>query len=284
MSDPDRLPAWSDDATRDEWQAYRRVGAVWIFIGALMLVPVFVIPTYMEQRGDDLLRDAERVTGAVVGTRGVFNRAITVEYEYHGATQKARINLSSSSPGYKPGQELTLLVDSGNPGNVRTLEEPNDPLWAVGIFVITAAASPSLIVGGWIVRRRARRWRRGLERAPWAPIEVEHAIARVAGHPQLVVRLQDGNGLHIMAPAAQTKWARRHLEHAAQLHIVWFERSRAVVTAEPGESMSELYTTRRTRKLRAWRAAFDTDNVEPTSLHQRPGPGQWGRPSGGVRG
>ena len=259
MSDPTGAPGWEHEPTRRAVRRYRWVGRLWLVTGFLLVTVVFVIPSISEDKITELERTGRRAAGVVVKVRGesrFSEGSIDVRFEADGRVQVRKINLNSDSPRYEPGDDVDVIYNPTDPSELITPNEDNDPLWMVWTFVIGFVGSFVAIPGGWLMGRRARRWKRMLKRTPWRQVRSAYREIPSGRSVRPLLRLRENGQVVVGAVASTTRWRLRALRDTRELWIVGDLDGTALVAPTKEGPLFEVRQSRFRWRQKRWAAEF----------------------------
>jgi len=172
--------ALDDPLTRSSLERYRRRGR-WITVaGGALLIAFFVVVSIQAHHAKWLLQHGARAQGRItsVAQNARGGGSFAVEYPVGGRLRHGTIALTESSPFYAAGEAVTVIYDTGHPGDIRTPVEKNEPGSTVLPLMLALIAGLILLVGGVGTLVRARSWRRLLSASPWRAYRARY-LARV---------------------------------------------------------------------------------------------------------
>lgn len=181
-----------DDLARRALKRARRWGLL-LITGAAVLFFVASIPiTLVQGRADDLTRNGARVAGVVTRCSCPSGDSIDVAFTWQGRQRLERVNLDDSSPSYRRGQTVVVLVDPSNPVNMTVKGEDNEPGWVTALILSMMVTTAGLAVSGLAMLVSTWRKRRLLRAHHWQPV----TLGRVAlsGNQTWWVAVQTGDG------------------------------------------------------------------------------------------
>lgn len=259
------VSAWDYQPTRDAVRRYRRAGRLWLVVGALLLVGAVAIVDQWEERSEVLARTGRRAAGVVVDVdRGIPfpDGRIDVRFEADGGVHLKQINLDSDSPEYEVGDQVEVIYDPENPSNLMTTEEHNASGWSAFGFVVGVVGGLVAMPAGWTIRRRAQRWTRMLQAAPWRQVESTYKETPAGPTIQALLRLRDGSDGVVGGVTSVVRWRLGALRGLREVWIVGDLHGPVIVAPSRGGPLFEVRPARRGRKQRKWETEFGADSME----------------------
>ena len=108
-------------AATDPLRHLRRQASGLVAAGAALLLVAGVMGVVIDDRSDEWRRDADRVTGTIVGVRDPVrgDTEVDVEFAYRGAARAATVAVKADPrPRQDVGDEILVFVDPDDPDRV----------------------------------------------------------------------------------------------------------------------------------------------------------------------
>jgi hypothetical protein len=253
-------PGPAAGVTRRAIRRYRRAGLSWVLVGVALIVELMVVASMVEDHSARLAQSGLHTSGTVVRVEGgvpiVSEGSITVEFTIDGISHNAEINLDSDSPSYSIGESVDVIYDPQDVSNVRTSRETNDPRWtalAVGVGVI---GGPIAIGVGWVMLRRARRWRLLVAAGDWRQVEASYQEFSAGRSRQSLLQLRDGSSVAVRGLASTLRWRLRSLRQVTVVWVVGPIDGVMVLTPTIDGPLFEVRPARSSRKQESWESRF----------------------------
>ena len=258
----DRAPLPGDQALRQPATAralrtYRRRALLQLLAGFALLVIFGVAASPVHNDYDRLERSGLHVTGQV--TAAGHGRSIAVVWDDAGRARTLHVRLDSSSPTYRIGQVVVVLVDPHDVSRATIKGEKNlRPLNTLGFVALVAGGM--LIFTGVYALARGRRQRRLLSTQLWRRVPVAYGRMPVAGRmvgggePALYLRNDD----QVLKLAATSRWRLRRsgLPSAEEVDIAGDVSGYVVVRAAGSEVLMSARPPTRAAARERWRESF----------------------------
>ena len=228
--------AW-DEPARRALRSYRLRAWGLLAAGVVLLIGFMVAASVVEGRADKLDRTGAHVPGVITDVQGQGERgAVVVSFVWQGAGRSTRVHLNASSPRYRTGQDVDVVVDRADPDHVSLPGETNQSpattypmIFAlVGGAVLLGAATASLF--------RARRQRRLLQRSTWRRTPVTYDEIRTRAGARPVLQIDSGTVRLSTVPVWRLK--KSGLRDATEVEVAGDVDRHAVVRVAGGRLLS----------------------------------------------
>jgi hypothetical protein len=270
-------PALEDPETSSSLRRYRVRGAIVLLVGMAFIIGPFVNFVVYSDHAAWLLTHGARTTGTVTrATRPGREGSMQVAYTAAGSYRSAEVALSSSNPGYLPGEHVVVIYDPEHPSDVRTPQDKNVPHAVAGILAIGGIIGLILTTFGTVALARSRRWRKILSESPWRAYRAHYLpvvklrIGRLASGIS-IVPVGSATGTPILLRTISGSRTRIAKLHKTDGGIVWAagDPTSAVVLAVP-QALDLIGARPPHQRLHsAYRAASTTQRpVDPVKLRK----------------
>jgi hypothetical protein len=251
--------AISDRGTARRLRRYRRFGWLQSAIGLAGVVAFFTLVNAQDHSAATLLRTGTRVPGFVTDYSGGSvdgpNGYIDVTYPAAGLARSGVIYLTPGSASYHVGEVVTVIYNPRNPSQIRTPQDANESNSSNGVGsldILPFFGGILFMVVGWVVLRRARRWRRVLKQSPWVVYRVQYV--RPDDISEFVLTPVEGStGEPIPVSLGSTaRWRRRRIARAAPASI-WGAsdpQGTFVIGLPPQPELFAAHTPRRSKRTK----------------------------------
>ena len=247
---------------RESLRSYRRHAAAITLSGSVLLIGASIAATIVEDRAAALERMGNRVQGEILATTPASahfgSGSIEVLFTYQGDRHTTVVHLTDSSPSYKTGQTVTVLVDPTNSQHISVTGETNQSQLTVLPMVFALAFGGMGLVIGVAALARAQRQQKRLRGGPWRQVTVRCHQVRATGSARTVLLIEEGGDEHVLALTNMItgRLARTQLPTTRNADVVGDTSRYVVIRAQGCNALSSARRPRTARARRRWTVAL----------------------------